>query len=167
MRLTDELAARRRLYLRPMATAPAVMVIDIPRKWAGPDLALGRYYPVIIETDDELAEFEAYLAAPRSALVTPDLLALRPSNLAATVITFIEFAPPADGWPWLLICHWPADFVAGGTLDKNLLARGAYTIETYARREQLIAEAGMFARILGADVRVQGYDNFSGVAGNA
>lgn len=167
MRLTDELAARRRLYPRPISTAPSIMVIDIPKKWAGADLALGRYYPVIIETDEELAEFETYLAAPRPALIEPDLLSLRPSNLTATVITFIQFAPPADGWPWLLLCHWPADFVAAGSLGEDILARGAYTIETYANCEDLIVEAAKFAKIIGGEVTLQSYDNLSGVAGNA
>ena len=58
MRLIDDLAARRRLYARPTFTAPAMMVIDIPSHLAGDDLPLGRYYPVILETDEELVEFE-------------------------------------------------------------------------------------------------------------
>jgi len=44
MRLSDDLAARRRLYAMPLVTAPAVMVIDIPPHLAGQGLALDRYY---------------------------------------------------------------------------------------------------------------------------
>lgn len=167
MRLIDELAARRCLYPPPIATAPAVMVIDVPEKWAGESLPLGRFYPVIIETDEELAEFEAYLAAPRTVPGPPDLLATRPSNLAASAITFFEFSPPAAGWPWLLICHWPADLAAATGMGNDDLARGAYTMETYASWAELVAAAGIFAGILGGNTSVHSCDELGTVIGRA
>lgn len=167
MRLTDELAARRRLYPRPVSTAPAIMVIDVPRRWAGASLPLGRFYPVIIETDEELAEFEAYLAAPRSGPIMPNLLAERPSSLTTTVITFFEFRPPADGWPWLLLCHWPADLAAAGAFGADILARGSYTIETYASRDELIVAARSFISLLGGTASIRTYAELSDAAGNA
>ena len=71
MRLSDDLAARRRLYAMPLVTAPAVMVIDIPPHLAGQGLALDRYYIVMIETNEELAAFEAFLTADRTPCDCP------------------------------------------------------------------------------------------------
>jgi hypothetical protein len=167
MRLTDELAARRCIYPRSLPTAPAVMLIDIPPRWAGDDLLSSRFYPIVVESDAELAELEAWLSAPRPALVAPELLAARPSNLTATAITFFEYAPPANGWPWVLLCHWPADLAALGAISPKILARGAYTIEAFDRREDLLAAARMFAGILGGNAQVHSFAEFSGSTGNA
>jgi hypothetical protein len=80
MRLSDDLAARRHLYSTPLITAPALLVIDIPPPYAGAGLALARYYPVIVETGEELVEFEAFLDEDRPGLRPPDLLDRRPSQ---------------------------------------------------------------------------------------
>lgn len=149
MRLTDELAARRRLYPRPFFTAPAVMIIDIPRRLAGPGLSLGRYYPVILENGEEVTEFEAYLAAERPALIAPDLFATRPTSSQIAAITFFEFVPPEAGWPWVLLCQWPKEHAMRVSDVPDLLARGAYTIETFASREELVSAAARFIGTLG------------------
>src|SRR3546814_10468849 len=65
MRLIDELAANRLYYHRPLATLPDILLIDIPLRFSGGGLALGRYYPVILESLAEMHEFEAYLCEPR------------------------------------------------------------------------------------------------------
>lgn len=155
MRMTDEPAARRCLYPRPLPTAPAVMLIDIPRQWAGPGLLLGRYRPTIIETDEEWSEFETLLTAPRAAATALDLLTTRPSNLRAAAITFIEFVPPAAGWPWVLLCHWPADLAAIVGAAPDVLARGAYTIEAYRTHRELLLATAKFAGMLGGSVTVR------------
>lgn len=110
MRLSDDLAARRRLYAFPTTMAPALFAIDIPAHYSGAGLLMGRYYPVIAETVEEVAEFERFLHAERPAPVPPDLLDLRPSNRSAGTIAFFEYRPPETGWPWLLLCHWPGDY---------------------------------------------------------
>ncbi|MCG2841277.1 hypothetical protein L6Q21_09820 [Sandaracinobacter sp. RS1-74] len=153
MRLSHELAARRQLYSFPLPTAPSVLVIDIPRRYAGVGLALGRYYPVIIETDDELAEFHAFLAADRPCVVPPDLLARRPSCRATQAITFFEYAPPQPGWPWLLLCHWPESFARRVETDPDMLARGAYTIETFADHRDLLAYMAQLCDMLGVQAQ--------------
>jgi hypothetical protein len=110
MRLVDDLAARRILYGRPLATMPDVLLIDIPPDYASPSLPLGRYYPVIIETDAEYAEMTEFLALDRLRLVVPDLFDHRPPALRGDDIVFARNAPTAPGWPWLLICRWPTDY---------------------------------------------------------
>src|SRR3546814_11354014 len=56
MRLIDELAANRLYYHRPLATLPDILLIDIPLRFSGGGLALGRYYPVILESLAERSE---------------------------------------------------------------------------------------------------------------
>lgn len=145
MRLTDDFAARRRLYARPTFTAPMMMVIDVPPPMAGAGLPLGRYYPVILETDEELAEFEAFLGAKRPGPAMPDILATRPGTLRTAVISLFEYAPPEPGWPWLLLCHWPEDDVMQAAYDLGLLVRGAYSIDIYSDRKDLIATVAILA----------------------
>ena len=36
------------------------MVIDVPESSRGPDLPLGRYYPIIIESEIEQSELERF-----------------------------------------------------------------------------------------------------------
>ncbi|MBV2149901.1 hypothetical protein KRZ98_16780 [Sphingobium sp. AS12] len=167
MRLTDQLAARRRLYSLPLITAPALMVIDIPAPFGSRSLALGRYYPVIIETNDELTEFESFLDADRPNLVAPDLLDHRPSNREASAITFFELAPPAPGWPWLLLCHWPRPYASLAGTDPNLLARGAYTTETFLDRGDLLTETARFIDMLGRDVELRVIPPMDDIAGHS
>lgn len=152
MRLTDDLAARRRLYARPAFTAPAMMLIDVPPHLAGADLPLGRYYPVILENDAELAEFEIFLAADRASAVVPDIFATRPSTLYTGAIALFEYAAPEAGWPWLLLCHWPREHTARAAHDPQLLARGAYTIEIFLGRADLRAAIAILSHQLGGAV---------------
>lgn len=149
MRLTDDLAARRRLYARPAFTAPAMMVIDVPVHLAGAGLPLGRYYPVILETDEELAEFETFIGMERDTAVVPDIFATRPSALHTEVIAVIEYAPAEPGWPWLLLCHWPKAHALMTAGDPQMLARGAYTIETFLSRADLLAATSILIDQLG------------------
>lgn len=137
MRLADHLAARRRLYARPLATMPDVLLIDIPPIFASPSLPLGRYYPVIFETAAEQAEMEAFLVRERSMPVVPDLLDRRPSALRGDDIVFARYAPSAPGWPWLLLCRWPADYAAMVPQDGDYFARDAYTSEVFETLDDL------------------------------
>lgn len=167
MRLSDELAARRRLYATPLITAPAVMVIDIPAHLAGTSLALDRYYIVMIETPEELAEFEAFLAADRAALQPPDILDRRPSSREAGAIAFFEFAPPTSDWPWILLCHWPRRFAQMFISDPDALARGAYSMEAFHSREALQAKLKSHIALFGDMASVRTIPSLSGIAGNA
>ncbi len=167
MRLSDELAAKRRLYAAPLITAPAVMVIDIPAHLAGPGLALDRYYIVMIETTEELAEFEAFLAADRATLQPPALLDRRPSCREAGAISFFEFAPPAPDWPWILLCHWPRRFAQMFVADPDALARGAYSMGAFERREALQATVKSYIALFGDLASVRTIPPLSGMAGNA
>lgn len=167
MRLSDDLAARRHLYAFPTAMAPALFAIDIPAPYAGAGLLMGRYYTVIMETVEEVAEFERYLQAERPAPVPPDLLDLRPSNRTAGTITFFEYRPPDAGWPWLLLCHWPGDYACHAGRDVSLLARGAYTIEAFATHRALLAMVMELIAILGQDVDVRVIQSDMPITGHA
>ena len=116
---------------------PDVLVLDIPARFASPSLPLGRYYPIIIENDDELRELEAYLAAERPGHVVPDLLARRPSALVSIGITFCRYRPPSAGWPWVLLCHWPENFTAMVPSIDDHFARESYTIELFGSLDDL------------------------------
>ena len=106
-RLSDDLAKRRLLYPSPLISAPSVLVIDLPVSNRGAGLPLGRYYPIILETDDECAEIERFLNAPRRAAVRSDILDLRPSQLRSDNVLISRYDPPVAGWPWLSVCRWP------------------------------------------------------------
>jgi hypothetical protein len=135
--LTDVLASRRCLYRRPVPTCADVVVLDIPPSFAAPTLSLGRYYPIIVETEAEAAELERFLSIDRIDLVTPDLLDRRPSALIASRITFCRYDPPQTGWPWLLLCHWPAAFTQMVDPQEDHFARSAYTIECFGSAAEL------------------------------
>ncbi|EKU73348.1 MULTISPECIES: hypothetical protein [Sphingomonadales] len=167
MRLSDELAAQRRFYAMPLITAPSVMVIDIPQNLAGAGLALGRYYIVIVEANEELAEFEAFLAADRVAMRPPDLLDRRPSRREAGAIGFFEFAPPEPGWPWILLCHWPRNFTGLFDTDPSALARGAYSMEAFQDRDALQSMLKAHIAVFGDLASVRTVPSLSGVVGRA
>ncbi|WP_454887919.1 hypothetical protein [Sphingomonas oryzagri] len=167
MRLDDQLAARRLLYTAPLITAPAVMAIDIPALLAGQGLALGRYYIVVIENDDELAEFETFLAADRPALCPPDLLDRRAANRETTAISFFEFAPSEPGWPWILLCHWPSAYAWAAGNDPDAFARGAYTMEAFATREDFASALQSHVSVFGAHAEVRIIPPLSGASGRA
>ena len=137
MRLIDELAARRLYYHRPLPTLPDVLLIDIPPRFSGGGLALGRYYPVILESLAEMHEFEAYLCEPRMTLVAPALLDRRPSALRTNDIIFARYEPQAPNWHWLLICFWPQSYTAMVPPSADTFARGSYTIDAYSTEGQL------------------------------
>lgn len=131
MRFINDLAARRFLYRRPIVTMPDVLVIDIPMQNAAPSLSLGRYYPVILETADELGEIDTFLTAERLFPIVPDLFDRRPSALDASDITFCRYMSPALDWPMLLLCHWPSEFTAMVPPGSDYFARGCYTTEMF------------------------------------
>lgn len=81
-RLTDDVARLRLCYPAPLATMPAVMLIDIPAGARGDALLLDRYYPIVIESPAEHDELEAFLGATRASAAAPDLLDRRASQLA-------------------------------------------------------------------------------------
>lgn len=136
MRIIDELAATRCYYGRSLPTLPDILLIDIPPRFGGADLALGRYYPVILETLAEQVEFENFLCVERPKLVPPALLDRRPSALRFTDILFARYEPPARGWPWLLLCCWPASYTAMVLPPADEFARGAYTVDAFASSEE-------------------------------
>lgn len=150
MRLVDDLAARRILYGRPLATMPDVLLIDIPPAYAAPNLPLGRYYPVILETDAEYAEMTAFLAKDRSRPVVPDLFDRRPSALLADDIVIARYAPPRPEWPWLMLCRWPEDYAVMVPQQGDYFARGAYTSEAFETLEDLTKAEARLIETLGS-----------------
>lgn len=149
MRLIDELAAHRIYYQRPLSTLPDILLIDVPSRFVGEGLALDRYYPVILETVSEAAEFEAYLLERRARLVAPSLLDRRPSALRVEEIVFARYAPPAPSWPWLLLCCWPQAYTLMAPSPNDDFARGAYTIEAFASVGEVDASERILLSALG------------------
>lgn len=120
------------LYASTMIAAPSVMLIDMPVRHRGEGLALGRYYAIILETDEEYAELDRFLDEPRPAAVAPDLLDRRPSAMVADNVLISRYEPPEEGWPWVLVCRWPEPYsrLARDT-PGCAMARGCYTMEVF------------------------------------
>lgn len=137
-RLSQTLARERMLYVSPMIAAPSVMLIDMPVRNRGEGLALGRYYAIIVETDEERAELDRFLDEPRSAAVAPDILDRRPSAMVSDNVFISRYEPPEEGWPWVLVCRWPEPYsrVANDTPGCDM-ARGCYTMEVFEHADQL------------------------------
>ncbi len=156
IRLSETLARRRMLYPRPIATLPDILVVDVPAPFAHPSLSLGRFYGIMIESSAEYDEFEAFLVTARPALVPPDLLDRRPSALITARIAMIEYVPPIPDWPWVLLCHWPATYAGVVPAEKDMFARGAYTVEMFETEQKLADAATVLLATLGrtADIAV-------------
>ena len=130
-RLTDDVARRRVLYAAPIPIAPNVLVLDAPAEHRGAGLALGRYYPMVIETSAEIAEAEHRLAKERRAKVRPAFFERRASAVRSDLIVVTRYEPPSPGWPWLLVCSWPDDLARIASERGVSMARGRYTMEMF------------------------------------
>lgn len=151
IRLADHLARRRQFYPSPLIAAPGVMLIEIDRDYRSPSLALGRFYPVIVEAEHELAELEAYLTALRPAPHSPDLLDDRPSALETPRILISRYAPAAPAWPWIAVTCWPADMAAAAHDAGVAMARGRYTMELFEDDTSLDEHCATLLHALGRD----------------
>jgi hypothetical protein len=151
IRLTDDLAAVRCLYERPLATLPDILVIDVAPAYRHSSLSLGRYYGIMVETEAESDELEAFLMLSRPAPVVPDLLDHRPSAVISDKVTIATYAPSVPGWPWLLLCYWPLAYSAEASAELELFARGAYTLEMYWDQAASVAGADLLLASLGRD----------------
>lgn len=149
--LDQDLARRRLLYPRPLLTLPDVLLIDLPARFAGDTLPLGRYYPIIVETERERVELDHYLTAERAAPIVPDLFDHRSSQLSCDRVTIATYEPPVAGWPFLLLCHWPARYTVM-VRDKSFFARGAYTSELFDTLGELTAASTRLLAVLGRNL---------------
>lgn len=95
-----------------------------------------------------MSRSEAFITAPRTAPVQPDLFDRRATNLETSRITFAAYASPMANWPEVLLCHWPAPYVALAA-DWDLFTRGAYTTEVFDTPAQLAAAASRLLGVLG------------------
>jgi hypothetical protein len=114
-----------------IVTVPSVLVIDVPPARRGPGLPLGRYYPIVVETEFERDEIERLIATAGATLRIPDMLERPPSNLRTDRIMIARYEPPAPDWPWLSVTCWPQDFVAAAHRHQITMARGCYTMELF------------------------------------
>ncbi|MBO9375502.1 hypothetical protein GG804_01855 [Sphingomonas histidinilytica] len=155
MRLVDELAAHRMLYVRALPTLPDILLIDIPPRFAAPTLPMGRYYPIILESPTELLEMEAFLHAERPTAIPPNLFDRRSSALLTEDIIFARYAPPGPAWPWLLLCCWPAAYRSLVPSESDQFAREIYTIELFATLADLEATEMLLLETLGTQQVLQ------------
>lgn len=155
IRLADGLARRRRLYPSPLISAPSVMLIDIEDSYRSPSLALGRYYPVIIEADHELAEIESFLTAVRPHPCAPDILDDRPSALTTPRILISRYTPPAPGWPWIAVTCWPVEMAAAARSAGVAMARQRYTMEVFTDAIDLDTHCATLLQALGRDQDIE------------
>jgi hypothetical protein len=146
--LSETLARKRVTYRRPILTLPNIVVIDVPSEFAHPDLSLGRYYAIMVESGAEARELNAFLDADREFLRAPDLLDHRSSALDATRITLARYEPPIGGWPFVFLCHWPSAYAAAVPERTDLFARGVYTIEMFEDADALSVAAATLIETL-------------------
>ena len=135
--LAATLARRRIYYPRPVECLPDILMIEIPPRFGRRRRALKRFYPILIETIEEQSEVEAFLTKPRDKPVMPDLLAERPSAFSKEHLTIAHYAPSEAGWPFVLLCQWPAEFAARASSEDRLFMRGIYSFELFPDRKQL------------------------------
>ena len=136
-RLSDHIARRRCLYRAPVVGTPHVVLVDLPTTARGGGLALGRFYALLPEAEHEIAEVEAFLEAPREAPATLDLLDRRPSAVRSPDLLIVRYEPPAQGWPWLSVCCWPADAADTELRSDIEMTRVCYTFEAFLDERQL------------------------------
>src|SRR4051812_527471 len=128
--------ARRRIYYpRPLASLPDILMIDMPRRSAARRLALKRFYPIMVETVDEQAEIEAFLAQERDRIVAPDLLDERLSTFPREHLTIAHYRPSQAGWPYVQLCQWPADFAARISSKDRRLPHRPHQLERFRGRQ--------------------------------
>ncbi|MFL6777146.1 MAG: hypothetical protein ACJ8FN_12230 [Sphingomicrobium sp.] len=135
--LAATIARRRVYYPRPVESLPDILMIELPQRFARRRQALKRFYPILIETVEEQSELETFLAQPRDKLVMPDLLNRRRSDFSKEHLTVAHYAPSEAGWPFVLLCQWPAEFAARVSSEDRLFMRGIYTFELFPDRNQL------------------------------
>jgi hypothetical protein len=135
--LAATIARRRIYYPRPVASLPDILLIDVPPRFADKNAERRRFHPVLVETIEEQSELEAFLAADRESLVSPDLLGERASTLPKRHLTIAHYAPSEAGWPFILLCQWPAEFAARTASADRQFARGVYTFELFRDRRRL------------------------------
>lgn len=150
-RLSVDMARKRMLYPAITIAAPSVTMIELPVQHRGTGLGLERYYPVMLETDAELQEFEQFLEQPRSEAAAPDLLDRRPSALQSGNVLIFRYEPPAESWPWLLVCCWPPNFTAADAMMGASMARGCYTTEMFEHAADLNNHSLALLRTLNSD----------------
>src|SRR4051812_18542043 len=146
--LATTLARRRIYYPRPVECLPDILMIDLARGSAPRRRALKRFYPILIETTGEQSEVETFLAQPREGLVMPDLLAERPPAFSKEHLTIAHYAPSEAGWPFVLLCQWPAEFAARASSQGRLFMRGIYTFELFPDRKALEEASKVLLRSL-------------------
>lgn len=149
-RIADAVAKVRMLYPSPTIGAPSVLVIDVPPANRGSGLALDRYYPIIIETDQESAELERFFTKPRVALRRPDLLDHRRSNIHTGNILIWRYDPPIAGWPWIVLARWPDVMTATAPLGADEMARGCYSFELFEHLDEADAHCVTLLEQLGS-----------------
>jgi hypothetical protein len=130
-------ARHRIFYPRPILALPDILMIEMSVEFHTVSLPLGRYHPILVETIAEQHEIEAYLDEERHIPCLPDLLDTRPSVLPGDHIVIVQYGPPAEDWPYVLLCRWPPGLTTAVPEELELFARGAYTIELIDDREQL------------------------------
>lgn len=147
--LSGTVARERAIYPRPISAMPDIVMLRIPSEFRRPELVAGRHHPILVETIEEQHELELFLDQERAAPCAPDLLDTRPSTLQVEQVAIAHYAPPAAGWPYVLLCRWPADLAAAAPEELRIFARGAYTIELFEDREQLERASERVLALLG------------------
>lgn len=100
----------------------------------GESLPLGRFYPLITETIEEVREVVAFLEEQREQLVAPTLLEQRPSTIVSDGPGVWRYEPDAPGWPWITLFCWPAEVRELASGRGVRLSRGCYSIELFESR---------------------------------
>jgi len=149
--LNQDLTRTRRTYRPLLPTLPSICVIWVPSVFQRRELGLGRFFPVILETDAEEEEFEALLAAPRSAPVPPNFLNLRASQLVASSATLATYFAPEPGWPHILLLHAPIE--STWNADPSHFMRQSYIVDMFAT-EAALAHAAAEMTAAAGDVPV-------------
>lgn len=146
----DTTIARHRIYYpRPIPSMPDILMINIPPEFLGARSMPGRRHPILIETIAEQSEIEVYIRRDFDVPPVPDILDQRSSKLQADHVTVAHYPPPAEGWPYVLLCCWPLDLTAATPPELKMFVRGAYTIELFDDQGKLEQASDRLLALLG------------------
>lgn len=135
--LNATIAKNRVFYPRPLAPMPDILMIDLLGGLPAGTRSPGRFHPILCETVFEQEEFEQFLDIERGQPFPSEPLDARPSVLPPSHTTIAHYGPPAEGWPYVLLCRWPPELTAVAPKELNMFVRDSYTVELFDQHEEL------------------------------
>ena len=121
----------------------------MPARYRGEALPLGRYCPIVVETDAERDEvMHVFDPVGRGSQI--DLLDHQASCVWSDRVLISRYDPPAEGWPWVSVTRWEEAF-RGVCVEHGIaMVRGCFTMELFACAAELDDHCAALLKGLGS-----------------